>query len=153
MSSSIEWTMKTSFHPPPVFGLSTAGRPVYETRCSQSSGNCRLRSDCTWSMSGMYCLFGRTTVFGTATPSFRASVHSKNFSSACHQNGSLMTVVPRRTALLRCAAQHGELGRDPIVPALLVHDLDEWPRERVLAPDQQSDDLFLGHLPFLSCAV
>jgi len=48
-------------------------------------------------------LVGRTTVFGTATPSSRASVHSKNFSSASHQNGSFTTTVPWSTALFRCA--------------------------------------------------
>ena len=95
--------MNTSFQPPPVLGLRTAGRPVYLTIASQSSGNCRLRSERCWSMSGMYCLLGRTTVFGTATRSLRASVHSKNFSSASHQKGSLITVVPIRTALFKCA--------------------------------------------------
>ena len=79
-----------------------AGSPTYAMIASQSSGYCRLRSD--WSeMSEMYDLFGRTTVRGTATPSFRASVHSKNFSSASHQNGSFTTTVPRIEALLRCA--------------------------------------------------
>ena len=54
-------------------------------------------------MSEMYDLFGSTTVFGTATPSIRASVHSKNFSSASHQKGSFTTTVPMSAALLRCA--------------------------------------------------
>src|SRR5919202_1743112 len=31
-------------------------------------------------------------------PSLRANVHSKNFSSACHQKGSFTTAVPTRTA-------------------------------------------------------
>ena len=54
-------------------------------------------------MSGMYDLFGSTTVFGTATPSLRARVHSKNFSSASHQKGSFTTTVPSTAMLLRCA--------------------------------------------------
>jgi len=40
---------------------------------------------------------------GTATPSFRARVHSKNFSSASHQKGSFTTTVPMSAMLLRCA--------------------------------------------------
>jgi hypothetical protein len=48
-------------------------------------------------------LFGRTTVFGTATPRWRARVHSKNFSSASHQKGSLITTVPFKAALFRNA--------------------------------------------------
>jgi hypothetical protein len=55
------------------------------------------------SIPGSYSLLGSTTVFGTATPILRASVHSKNFSSAFHQNGSLTTTVPISAALLRCA--------------------------------------------------
>ena len=69
----------------------------------QSSGYSRFRRLSGWTMPGTYSLFGRTTVRGTATPSFRASVHSKNFSSASHQKGSFTTIVPRIDALLRCA--------------------------------------------------
>ena len=54
-------------------------------------------------MSVMYSLFGSTIVFGTATPSLRASVHSKNFSSASHQKGSFTTTVPISAALFRWA--------------------------------------------------
>src|SRR4030088_1362448 len=103
--SCLESTRYTSFHPPPVFGLRIAGRPTYDRMSSQSSGYFRFRSD--WSlMSEMYDLFGNTTVFGTATPSMRARVHSKNFSSASHQNGSFTTTLPRTAMLLRWAREY-----------------------------------------------
>jgi hypothetical protein len=46
---------------------------------------------------------GSITVFGTATPIFTASALLKNFSSALHQNGLLITAAPPIAAFLRYA--------------------------------------------------
>ena len=46
-------------------------------------------------------LWGKTTVLGTATPSFVARQFSKNLSSADAQKGSLRTCVPQSTSFFR----------------------------------------------------
>src|SRR5687768_7641420 len=77
------------------------GSPTCSTIPFQSSGNSRFRRLSSCLMPGTYCLLGRTTVFGLATPSFETSDAPKNLSSAVHMNGLLTTVVPASTACLR----------------------------------------------------
>ena len=69
---------------------------------SHSSGKTRfdIESDV---VSGGCWLEGRMTVFGTATPTRRATTLLKNLSSADHQNGLLTTTVPSATAFFRIA--------------------------------------------------
>ena len=50
------------------------------------------------------CWFeGRITVFGTATPTARATTLLKNLSSADHQKGLLTTIVPSAANFFRIA--------------------------------------------------
>src|SRR5678816_653052 len=101
MSSSSERHTYTSRQPPPCASLRMQGSPTWSTMPCQSSGNSRLRRLSSCLMPGTYCLFGSTTVFGLATPSFDTSDAPKNLSSAVHMNGLLMTVEPASTACLR----------------------------------------------------
>ena len=48
-----------------------------------------------------YDLDGSKTVLGTGTPTFSANALLKNFSSALHQNGLLITAVPQIAAFFR----------------------------------------------------
>ncbi len=67
---------------------------------SQSRGNFMLRNDISDVSSGR-AYDGRRTVFGTGTFTLVARQLLKNFSSALHQNGLLMTAVPLSAAFLR----------------------------------------------------
>ena len=53
-------------------------------------------------MPGGWCLWGRSTVLGIATPSLVPSAKLKNLSSALHQKGLLMMIRdPERAAFFR----------------------------------------------------
>ena len=55
-----------------------------------------------WSVvPGGWCLWGRSTVLGIATPSLVPRAKLKNLSSALHQKGLLMMIDPERAAFLR----------------------------------------------------
>ena len=73
---------------------------MYLKMPSQSRGYARFENDSAEQSAG-WSFEGSSTVFGTATPTFVARQLLKNFSSALHQNGLLMTAVPLSAAFLR----------------------------------------------------
>jgi hypothetical protein len=79
-----------------------AGKPMYLKIPSQSNGYFKLENDSAL-VSGGKSLEGNITVLGTGTPIFVARQLLKNFSSALHQNGLLITVVPQRAAFFKKA--------------------------------------------------
>ena len=64
---------------------------------SQSSGYDKLLKLSSLVSAGK-SLLGKITVLGTGTPIFVAKQLLKNFSSALHQKGLFITVVPHKTA-------------------------------------------------------
>ena len=73
---------------------------MYLKIASQSRGYFKLRNEFAVVSSGII-LEGKITVFGTGTPIFTAKALLKNFSSADHQNGLLMTAVPEIAAFFK----------------------------------------------------
>src|SRR5687768_10253223 len=92
----------TLFQPPPAKGFIYAGKPMYSKMPFQSNGYARFANDSALVSVGN-SRDGRMTVFGTGTPILVARQLLKNFSSALHQNGLLITVVPHKAAFLRYA--------------------------------------------------
>ena len=79
-----------------------AGKPIVSNIASQLNGNFILRNEFSV-VSGGLCDVGKINVFGTGTPTLSARALLKNFSSALHQKGLLITAVPDSAAFFKYA--------------------------------------------------
>ena len=75
---------------------------MYSKIVSQSNGIAKLEKEAAVVESGC-SLDGIRAVFGTGTPICSAKALLKNFSSALHQNGLLITAVPVIAAFFKLA--------------------------------------------------
>ena len=77
-----------------------AGNPIYSNIPSQSIGYFKFRND--FPVVSVGCSAeGRITVLGNGTPSVSANALLKNLSSALHQKGLLITLVPVKAAFFK----------------------------------------------------